>query len=147
MSEGDADHIDRQLADLADVILALARTITTDVHADPLIVDLTATEVNVMRYVDRNPGVAPAIVAAATGLQRSNLSRTVRELEAKGMMTRIASEADGRQSRLYPTERAAENLKRLRAKWTQLLTAAGADRRNLKPALTMLAEIEAGLSP
>jgi DNA-binding MarR family transcriptional regulator len=138
---------DDGLADLADVILALARTISTDVHLDAEIVDLTASEINVMRYVDRHPGASPAAVAAATGMQRSNLSRAVRDLEAKNMVRRTADESDGRQVRLYPTARAAENLKRLRAKWSRLLTSAGADRRNLATALAVLTEIEAGLSP
>ncbi|MCP9273175.1 MarR family winged helix-turn-helix transcriptional regulator [Mycolicibacterium arenosum] len=150
MGEGDARHTstgaDERLADLADVILALARTISTDAHLDPGIVDLTSTEINVMRFVDRNPGASPAAVAAATGLQRSNLSRALRDLEAKGMVRKSSSESDGRQARLHSTARAAENLKRLRTNWTRLLTSAGADRRNLDAALTMLTDLEAGLS-
>lgn len=148
MGEGDAGHTtsDERLADLADVILALARAISTDAHLDPGIVDLTATEINVMRFVDRNPGASPAAVAAATGLQRSNLSRALRDLEAKGMVRKSSSESDGRRSRLHSTARAAENLKRLRANWTRLLTSAGADRGNLEAALTMLTDLEAGLS-
>lgn len=147
MRKSDPRHIDDELADLADVILALARTISTEAHLDPQIVDLTATEINVMRYVDRNPGVSPAAVAAATGLQRSNLSRAVRELEAKGMMQRTCSESDGRSAQLHSTKRAAENLKRLRANWSRLLTSAGADHGNLERALSLLTELEAGLSP
>lgn len=147
MKRGDAGHTGAEkLADLADVILALARTISTDAHLDPGIVDLTSTEINVMRFVDRNPGASPAAVAAATGLQRSNLSRALRELEAKGMVEKTVSDSDGRQARLHSTERAAENLKRLRANWSRLLTAAGADPRHLDAALAMLTELEAGLS-
>jgi DNA-binding MarR family transcriptional regulator len=144
----DAGHTgtDEQFADLADVILALARTISTDGHLDPRVIDLTATEINVMRFVDRHPGASPGAVAAATGLQRSNLSRALRELEAKGMIERSSVESDGRLCLLHSTDRAAANLERLRANWSRLLTAAGADRRNLTAALTLLTELEAGLS-
>ena len=135
-----------ELADLADVILALARVISTDAHLDPEVLDLTAGEINVMRFVDRNPGASPAAVAHATGMQRSNLSRAIRELEAKGMVTRAGSETDGRQVRLHPTDRAASNLKRLRANWTRLLASADADPANLTAALAYLNDLEAGLS-
>lgn len=146
MSRSDKHHTDEQLADLADLVLAVARAITIDAHLDPTIVDLTATEINVMRYVDRHPGTSPTAVAAATGLQRSNLSRALRDLEAKGMVHRTADAADARQARLAPTARAAANLKRLRANWSRLLSSVGPDRRNLESALAMLTELEAGLA-
>lgn len=147
MGQRDADHTDERLADLADAILALARVISTDAHLDPQTVELTAGEINVMRYVDRNPGASPAAVAAATGMRRSNLSRAIRDLEAKGMVRRTGSDTDGRQVRLHPTERAARNLNRLRANWSRLLASAGADHRQLDVALTLLAELESGLRP
>src|SRR3954465_1590964 len=119
MSEGDDRHTDDRMADLADLILALARMISTETHLDQQVVDLTATEINVMRYVDRHPGTSPTAVAAATGLQRSNLSRALRDLEAKGMVQRTADTADARQARLEPTTLATANLQRLRAKWSR----------------------------
>lgn len=143
MGGSEKRHTD--LADLADVILALARVISTDAHLDPEIVELTAGEINVMRFVDRNPGASPATVAAATGMQRSNLSRAIRDLEAKGLMTRTSSETDGRQVRLHPTGRAAANLQRLRGHWARLLSSAGADPANMKAALAYLTELESGL--
>ena len=145
MRRSDDGHIDDRYADLADLILAIARTVSADAQADPRIVDLTPTEVNVMRFVDRNPGTSPSAVAAATGLQRSNLSRAVRDLEAKGMIARSADATDGRQSRLTPTERAATNLARLRSGWSQRLAAAGADTRHLDATLALLAELDDGL--
>ncbi|WP_319458132.1 MULTISPECIES: MarR family winged helix-turn-helix transcriptional regulator [unclassified Mycobacterium] len=137
---------DEQFADLADLIQALARRISTESHADPQVIELTPTEINVMRFVDRHPGTSPATVAGAVGLQRSNLSRTLRDLEAKGLITKTSHEGDGRQVELYPTRRAAANLERLQAIWSRLLLAAGADRRNLDAALKLLTELEDGLS-
>lgn len=147
MSASEDRHTDDGYADLADVVQALARIIGADAHADPGVVDLTATEINVMRFVDRHPGASPSTVAAATGLQRSNLSRAIRDLEAKGMIHRTADAADGRQARLVPTDRAASNLARLRSKWSRLLSSAGADDRDLAAALRLLTDLEDGLSP
>lgn len=145
VSRSDDRHIDAKLADLADLVLAVARVITTHAHLDPETVDLTATEINVMRYIDHHQGTSPTAVAAATGLQRSNVSRVLRDLEAMGMVERTADGSDGRQARLRSTARAAANLRRLRANWSRLLGAADVDRRNLDAALAVLAELEAGL--
>lgn len=147
MGGSDTGHTgtDEELADLADVILALARVISADRRRDPEFVTLTHTEITVMRFIDRNPGASPAAVAAGTGLQRSNASRTIGDLEAKGLVSRTDSETDGRQVRLRPTGRAAANRERLRGNWARLLSSAGADPRNLAAALAYLAELESGL--
>jgi|EndMetStandDraft_6_1072998.scaffolds.fasta_scaffold92177_2 DNA-binding MarR family transcriptional regulator len=146
MSESDARHTDERLADLADMILALARTIATELQPDEQVVELTVTEINVLRFVDRHPGASPTEVAAATGLQRSNLSRAVRSLESKGLVKRSTDGGDGRHAQLHTTRRADANLRRLRAHWSRLLSSAGADLRNLDPALRMLADLEAGIT-
>lgn len=146
MSEGDDRHTDDRMAELAELILALARTISTEMHLDEQVVDLTASEINVMRFVDRHPGASPTAVAAATGMQRSNLSRAVRALEAKGLVQRSTGGEDARHARLNPTPRAEANLRRLKANWSRLLGNAGADRRNLDPTLAMLRELETGLT-
>ena len=145
VSRSDNRHTDGRFADLADLVLTIARVINTEAHRDPEVVDLTAVEINVMRYVDRHPGTSPSAVAVATGLQRSNLSRVLRDLEAKRMVARTADESDGRQFRLSPTPLAAANLQRLRANWARLLNAIDVDLRNLDPTLTMLTEIESAL--
>jgi DNA-binding MarR family transcriptional regulator len=147
VSRSDDRHIDAKLADLADLVLAVARVITTEAHLDPETVDLTATEINVMRYIDRHQGTSPTAVASATGLQRSNVSRVLRDLEARGMVERTADGSDRRQAKLLSTARAGANLQRLRANWSQLLGAVDVDRRNLDATLAMLTELEAGLAP
>lgn len=146
MSRSDTRHTDPLLADLADLVMAVARTISSDAHLDPTLIDLTATEINVMRFIDRHPGTSPTAVAAGTGLQRSNLSRSLRDLEGKGMVTRTADEADGRQTRLVPTARAAANLQRLRANWSRLLSTVEIDGQELSSALSLLADLDAGLT-
>ena len=147
MSRSDDRHTDARFADLADLVLTIARVVNIDSHQDPDVVDLTAIEINVMRYVDRHPGTSPSAVAVATGLQRSNLSRVLRDLEAKGMVVRTADESDGRQARLNPTPRSAANLRRLRAIWSRLLNSLDVDLHNLDATLAMLTEIEGALLP
>ena len=145
MDRLDDHHTDARLADLADLVLAVARVIATHAHSDQDTVDLSPTEINVMRYVDRHPGTSPTAVAAATGLQRSNLSRVLRELETKGMVAKAADDSDGRQATLQPTARAAANLRRLRGNWSRLLASANLDRRNLDAALAVLTELDLNL--
>ena len=67
-----------QLADLADLVMTVARAVKAHVADDPSVFELSVTEVTVLRYLDHHPDVSPSTVAAATGLQRSNLSRALR---------------------------------------------------------------------
>lgn len=137
-----------QLADLADVVTAVARAVKAQVSADPSVFDLSVTEVTVLRYIDHHPDVGPSAVAAGTGLQRSNLSRALRDLEGKGLVRRSADPADSRQAVLRSTDLAAENLARVRAIWARLfeeaLDAAG-EQHDLTPALKLLSALERGL--
>ncbi len=144
-----ADRSAEDFADLADLILTIARDIRAHGYGDPAIVQLSSTEVNVMRYVDRHPGVAPSVVAEGTGLQRSNLSKALRALEAKGLVQRGIDESDNRQAVLWPTARAAENLVRLRRSWTTLLAEGFQGRLGpdeVAPVLVALRTLEAGLA-
>lgn len=137
-----------QLADLADLVLTVARAIKADMSAHPAVLDLSATEVTVLRYLDHHPGVSPSAVAAATGLQRSNLSRALRDLEGKGLVERSVDPGDGRSVVLQSTQLAADNLARLRTLWARLLgDALTADGRepDLDAALELLGSLERGL--
>lgn len=136
-----------QLADLADVVMAVSRAIKLRTAADPAVLDLSTTEVTVLRFIDHHPGISPSAVAAATGLQRSNLSRALRELEAKQLVRRSADPADNRQSLLQSTALAAENLAHIRAIWSGLLRDAleGAGDHDIASALELLGTLERGL--
>lgn len=137
-----------QFADLADLVLAVARAVKAHAAADPAVLELSATEVTVLRYLDHHPGVGPSAVAAATGLQRSNMSRALRDLEAKGLVQRSADPIDSRQVVLRSTAMAAENLTRLRAIWARLvgdaLDASGGE-HDVASALSLLRALESGL--
>lgn len=136
------------LADLADVVMAVARAIRSQAAADPAVLELSATEITVLRYLDHHPDIGPSAVAAATGLQRSNMSRALRDLEAKGLVQRSPDPADSRQAVLRSTPLAAENLARLRGIWARLvgdaLDASG-ERLDVSAALTLLRALERGL--
>lgn len=137
-----------QLADLADVVMAVARAVKAQAAADPAVLDLSATEITVLRYLDHHPDVGPSAVAAATGLQRSNMSRALRDLEAKGLVRRSADPDDSRQAVLRSTRLAAENLSRLRGIWARLLgdaLDASGERHDVASALSLLRALERGL--
>lgn len=136
-----------QLADLADVVMTVARAVRSQASADPDVVELSATEVTVLRFIDHHPDVSAGAVAAATGLQRSNLSRALRDLEAKGLVRRSADPSDSRQVVLRSTRRAAENLARLRHIWATLLgdaLAASGEEHDIASALELLHALERG---
>lgn len=106
-------------ADLADLVLNVARLIRLRTPAGPEVVRLTATERQVMRIVDLDPGCTPSRIAERTGLQRTNVSTALRGLEAKGLLTRAGL---GRTVTVHPTELARTNLEVLRGAWSELLT-------------------------
>ncbi len=111
------DAGDDPLADLADLILNVGRLVRA---RTPEWVPLTETERQVMRVVDLYPGAAPSQIARRTRLQRTNVSTALRSLEDKGMISRSAT--TGRGIAVTPTERAAANLRALRAAWSRELT-------------------------
>lgn len=136
------------LADLADAVTTVARALKAGTGADPSIVELSATEVTVLRYLDHHPDVSPSAVAAGTGLQRSNLSRALRDLMVKGLVHRAVDPRDNRQAVLRSTPLAAENLTRLRAVWARLLGDAMAGsgyQHDVAQALALLRALERGL--
>ncbi|MCG3750244.1 MarR family winged helix-turn-helix transcriptional regulator [Amycolatopsis sp. Poz14] len=110
---------DEQLFELADLILAVARHINAAKEANAE--SGTPLEGAVMRFVDRHPGTTVNAAAEATQMISSNVSRAVRGLENKGLLRREADPDDARRVRLYPTEKAADNLQRLRDTWSALL--------------------------
>jgi DNA-binding MarR family transcriptional regulator len=107
---------DDPLADLADLILNVGRLVRSRI---PDRVPLTDTERQIMRVVDLYPGAAPSEIARRTRLQRTNVSTALRSLEDKGMISRAAT--TGRGIAVTPTERAATNLRNLRAAWSREL--------------------------
>ncbi|PND59245.1 MarR family transcriptional regulator [Mycobacterium sp. ENV421] len=142
--------MDGELADLAEAIIGVARELRlhldTAAASDADIVELTASEAHLMRHIDHHPGVTPSDLARATGLQRSNMSTALRSLENRGFVERRADPHDARGVNLYPTDRAAENLERLRRQWSQLMdNGLRGDRQDAAAAKALLERVEAAL--
>ncbi|MFP3713481.1 MarR family winged helix-turn-helix transcriptional regulator [Puerhibacterium sp. TATVAM-FAB25] len=141
-----ADATAEAMADLVDLVVNVAREVRHHGARDAAVVRLTSAEGNVMRYVDRHPGASAGEVAEATGLQRSNLSTALRGLQASGLIERRADDADGRAVHVYPTPKAAENLRRLRREWAERVEAAlGGETAHLEGAVALLRALEEGL--
>ncbi|HZZ48442.1 MAG TPA: MarR family winged helix-turn-helix transcriptional regulator [Pseudonocardia sp.] len=138
----DEEHESR-LFELADLILAVSRHINASKEAAAA--SGTPLEGAVMRFVDRHPGTTASAAASATHLISSNFSRAVRGLEAKGLVRRDVDKADGRVVRLYPTDGARQNLRRLREAWSGLLEGTVEDPGEIEATSAILRRIEARL--
>jgi DNA-binding MarR family transcriptional regulator len=132
------------LADLADLILNVGRLVRALTPEGPHVIPLNETERQVMRVVDLYPGAAPSEIARRTRLQRTNVSTALRSLEDKGMISRTAT---GRGIAVRATERAAANLRVLRAGWArQLAGVMGDDLDTVRRCANLLSQLEQRLT-
>ena len=138
---------DERWADLADLVLIIAREIQFRGYTDEQAIPLSQSEGMVMRYLQTDPDAPPSRIATATGLQRTNMSAVLRGLEGKGLIERHASPEDGRGVTVRPTEHGKSNYALVRQEWARAVSAAaGGDTSNLHAALRLLRDIEAGLT-
>jgi len=134
-------------ADLADLILIIAREIQFRGYGDERAVQLSQSEGMVMRHLVRHASATPSQIAAATGLQRTNVSPVLRDLEQKGLIERHVDPQDRRGVSVHRTRRGAENYALVRKEWgAAVSTAAGGDTARLDEALILLRAIETGLT-
>jgi DNA-binding MarR family transcriptional regulator len=134
-------------AELADLVLILAREIQFLGYRDPEAVPLTQSEGMVMRYLQDHPGTAPSQLADATGLQRANISAVLRGLERKGLAERRACSDDLRRATIHPTERGKRNYALVRQEWAEVVSAAaGYDSADLDATLALLRKIGTSLT-
>ena len=129
-----------RLFELADVILAVGRHIEASKAESG-----TPLEGAVMRYIDRHPGTTAGAAAEATQLISSNFSRALRGLEKVGLVRRGIDQHDARRVRLYPTEKAQQNLQRLREVWSHLLEGTITDSDEIDAMISGLRRIETQL--
>ena len=138
---------DQRWADLADLVLIISREIQFRRYTDERAIHLSQSEGMVMRYLKRDPAATPSRIAAATGLQRTNLSTVLRGLERKGFIERRAHSGDGRGVTVHSTERGRGNTVLVRQEWAAAVSAAAADDdTHLDAALTLLSAVETGLT-
>jgi DNA-binding MarR family transcriptional regulator len=137
------------LFELADLILAVGRQIhaSKEFASPEFAADAwTPLESAVMRFIDRNPGTSASAAAKATRLISSNFSRALRGLEQKGLVSREVDPHDGRRFHLYPTARAQDNLRQLRAIWSGLLDEVVSDPGEVEVVAATLRRIETHLA-
>lgn len=99
-----------------------------------------------MRYLHANNVAAPTQIADATGLQRTNASTVLRELERKGLVERRACSDDARGIRVHLTKRGSLNYAVARREWGAAVSAAADyDATGLDTTLRLLNSVEKGL--
>jgi DNA-binding MarR family transcriptional regulator len=131
---------------LADLVLIVAREIAFRGYTDERATSLTPSEGMVMRHLQANCTVNPTQIAAATGLQRTNLSTVLRGLERKGLIERRVRPGDARGVAVHLTKRGIMNYTAARQEWgVAVSAAAGSDATDLGAALRLLNTIETGL--
>jgi DNA-binding MarR family transcriptional regulator len=134
-------------ADLADLALVISRELQYRGYTDEHALSLTQSEGTVMRYLLQTAPTAPSQIAAATGLQRTNLSTVLRGLVQKGLVERQANPNDGRGVTVSPTERGRANYTLVRHEWaTAVAAAATHDTTNLDETLALLTTVKDGLT-
>jgi DNA-binding MarR family transcriptional regulator len=155
MTDGKAHRADatsgssrqQRWAELADLVLIIAREIQFRGYSDERAVPLSQSEAVVMRHLQSHPDATPTQIAAATGLQRTNLSTVLRGLELKGLIERRACAEDARGITVHRTERGASNYALVRREWAEAVSrAAGKDTSNLDATLRLLRAMERGLT-
>jgi DNA-binding MarR family transcriptional regulator len=88
--------------------------------------ELGAYQQSYLFMICRNPGISQEQLAKWLWVNKSNVTRSMVQLEETGYVERRQSESDRRITQVYPTERALEALPQVRAicrEWNDYLTA------------------------
>ncbi|AQZ54462.1 transcriptional regulator SlyA (plasmid) [Martelella mediterranea DSM 17316] len=137
------DDTARKLYTLADLIHAVGRHLSVPDGLEPG--PCTPVEILVMRHVLQNPGTSAREAAEAALLPSSNFSRVLRGLTEKGLLRQETDERDARGKRLYLTDRAKANFKRMQEVWSRDLSGLIEDDRQLEAVNATLRHIETRL--
>ncbi|WP_225636624.1 MarR family winged helix-turn-helix transcriptional regulator [Streptomyces solaniscabiei] len=137
--------------EVADLILIIAREIQFQGYGDNGVHSLTPSEGMVMRHLHSQPASRPNRIAAAVGLQRTNLSSVLSGLERKGLIERHVDAGDKRSVTIEVTDLGRSNYALVRRAWGQMVRRA-ADRQgvgarsDIAAALELLRRVESGLT-
>lgn len=139
---------DEQLwAELADLVLIIAREIQFRGYTDERAISLSQSEGAVMRHLQQDAEATPSRIAAATGLQRTNLSTVMRGLEERGLIERRDCPNDRRGVTVSPTELGRANTVLVRRLWAETISnAVAGDSTGRDAALTVLTAVKEGLA-
>jgi DNA-binding MarR family transcriptional regulator len=134
------DDYGRKLYILADLIHAVARQLSHPEGLEPG--PCTPVEILVMRHVSNNPGTSARKAAEATLLPSSNFSRILRVLTDKGLLRQEADPLDARGKKLYLTDMAKANFRRMQDTWSRDLDGLIEDDETLDVINTTLRKVE-----
>ncbi|MCO4238009.1 MarR family winged helix-turn-helix transcriptional regulator [Pseudarthrobacter raffinosi] len=129
--------------DLAVAILDISFEVHRKSHDGTGVLPLSSGLLDIIRVIERHPGITVAEVAARLGRQLSNVSAQLRELVALGLVTRTRDVADKRYVVLHPTPEAQRIRAVLESAWAEALESAGsrllpAEREQLAASLPAL---------
>ncbi|GAA3691511.1 hypothetical protein GCM10023081_31210 [Arthrobacter ginkgonis] len=82
--------------------------------------------IEILRVVENQPGITVAEVASRLGRQFSNVSTQLRELVARGLVTRTRDATDKRYVTLHPTDESLRIKTLLETAWADVLATATA---------------------
>lgn len=142
-----ATRADHRWAELGDLALVVAREIQIRPYLDERVMHLSASEGMVMRHLQGCDAATPTSIAAAVGLQRTNLSTVLRGLEHKGLIERRTSIEDRRVVTVQLSDRGRGHYEMARNEWAAAIAStAGSDTRHLDAAIELLTRVRDGLT-
>jgi DNA-binding MarR family transcriptional regulator len=112
------------LRQLAVALIDISSDVRRKSHEDAGVPLLPNGMVDIMRVIEAHPGITVAEVAARLNRQFSNVSTQLRELVARGLVTRIRDAADKRYVTLHPTQESQRIRTLLETMWADTLGAA-----------------------
>ena len=131
---------------LSGVHRATRRRIRRDLGLEPL----SGAQIELLRLVDRSPGIGVSAAARELNLAGNSVSTLVNQLASGGYLVREVDRSDRRAARLTVTAAGTERLERWADQRTALFTEqlallGAADRAALESALPALRRLAAGL--
>ncbi|PNI08524.1 transcriptional regulator [Arthrobacter sp. AFG7.2] len=139
---------DRQLA---VAVLDISFEVRRKSHEGTGVLPLSSGVLDVIRVIERHPGITVAEVAARLGRQLSNVSSQLRELVALGLVTRVRDDADKRYVALHPTPESQRIKALLEGAWAAALASASSrllpeEREQIAASLPVLQRLAALLA-
>ncbi|KNH19620.1 ArsR family transcriptional regulator [Arthrobacter sp. ZBG10] len=109
---------------LAVAVLDISFEVRRKSHEGTGVLPLSSGVLDVIRVIERHPGITVAEVAARLGRQLSNVSAQLRELVALGLVTRTRDAADKRYVALHATAESRRIKSLLEGAWAGALATA-----------------------
>ena len=124
---------------LAVALIDISSDVRRKSHENAGIPLLPNGMLDIMRVIESHPGITVAEVAARLDRQFSNVSTQLRELVARGLVTRVRDAVDKRYVTLHPTEESQRIRTLLETAWAEALalrpqSSARTSRSSLRPA-------------